>query len=60
MNTLSNTPIEYHKPASALNYLYQDIVKALRASPKKIRITQEGSLKDIAKKILEKPTPHKR
>jgi len=59
MNTTSNPQAEYHKPASALNTLYQDTVEALRVSPKKIRVVQSGSLKDIAKKILEKPTPHR-
>jgi hypothetical protein len=50
--------VEYQKPAKALHHFYQDVVGALRSSPGKlVQVTQKGTLKDIAKKILVSPVP---
>lgn len=48
--------VQYAKPGMVLHYLYQEVVDTLRVgSGADITITEAGSLKTIAKKILESP-----
>jgi hypothetical protein len=50
--------VAWRKPATLLNHMYQSSVEFLRANQTKYRdgyVEEEGSLKAIAKKIIESP-----
>jgi hypothetical protein len=49
--------VEYAKPGMALHHFYQDVVTCLRSNPgRDVGVTQPSTLKEVAKKILERHT----
>jgi hypothetical protein len=58
MNTLLND-LKYRRPATAFHALYQHIADTLRVTQgvtqDGVRVQSEGTLKAIAKKIVEPP-----